>query len=74
MRQNVTQLEEKKEPINFSYSVLGNYFLELELGNYRAEEASCELDTQSDLLQFSQTDDIDYNIVNLVTNMGSNTN
>ena len=37
MKYNVTQLEGKNEPVN---SVLGNYFIELELGNYQAEEAS----------------------------------
>ena len=74
MKHNVIQLEGKNEPVNFSSSVLGNYFLDLEPGNYQAEEATCESDTQSDLLQFSRIDAIDYNIVNLVTNIGSNTN
>ena len=76
MKYNVTQLEGKNEPVNFSslVSVLGNYYLELELGNYKAEEASCESDTQSDLLQFSQDDNIDCNIVNLATDIGDNTN
>ena len=46
MKYNVTQFEEKNEPVE---SVLGNYFIELELGNYfielepgnyQAEEAS----------------------------------
>ena len=50
MKHNVTQLEGKNEPVN---SVLGNYFIELELGNYQAEEASGTLDTQPDLLRFS---------------------
>ena len=36
MKQNVTQLEEKNEPVNFSSLVLGNYFLEFEPGNYQA--------------------------------------
>ena len=49
MKHNVTQLEGKNELVN---SVLGNYFLELELGNYQAEEASGTSDTQPDLLQF----------------------
>ena len=39
MKHNVTQLEGNNEPIKFSSSVLGNYFLELEPGNYQAEEA-----------------------------------
>ena len=42
MKQNVTQLEEKNELINFSSSILGNYFLEIEPGNYQAEEVICE--------------------------------
>ena len=46
-----------------------NYLLELELGNYQVEEVSHELDTQYDLLQFSQTDEVDCNIVKLVTNL-----
>ena len=33
MKYNVPQLEEKNEPVN---SVLGNYFIELEPGNYQA--------------------------------------
>ena len=48
--------------------------MELELGNYHDEEASCESDTQSDLLQFSWDNNIDYNIVNLVTDIGDSTN
>ena len=47
MKYNVTQLEGKNEPVN---SVLGNYFIELEPGNYQAEEASGTPDTQLDLL------------------------
>ena len=74
MKHNATHLERKNEPVNFSFLVLGNYFLELKPGNYRAKEVNCELYTQSDLLQFSRTDDIDYNIVNLVNNIGSDTN
>ena len=74
MKQNITQLEENNEHINFSSSVLGNYFLEIELGNYQDEEVSYELDTQSNLLQFLWDDDIDCNIVNLFTNVGNDTN
>ena len=74
MKQNVTQLEEKNELINFSSSILGNYFLDIKPGNYQAEEVSCESYAQSDLLQFSRTDDIDCNIVNLATNVGNDTN
>ena len=51
MKFNVTRLEENNEPVNY---VLGNYFIELELGNYQAEEASSSLDTQPDLLRFSR--------------------
>ena len=42
MKYNVTQLEEKNVPVD---SVLGNYFIELEPGNYQAEEASNTSDT-----------------------------
>ena len=52
MKHNVTQLEGNNEPINLWFSVLGNYFLELDLGNYQAEEASYESDTKSELLHF----------------------
>ena len=42
MKYNVTQLEGKNEPVN---SVLGNYFIELEPGNYQDEEANSIPDT-----------------------------
>ena len=71
MKHNVTQLEGKNEPVN---SVLGNYFIELEPGNYQAEEASSIPDTQPDLLRFSRTDEIDYNIVYLVSYVVFNSN
>ena len=63
MKNNVTQLEGKNEPVN---SVLGNYFIELELGNYQAEEANGTLGTQPNLLRFSRADEIDCKIVELV--------
>ena len=69
MKHNVTQLEGNNETTNFSSSVLGNNFLETELGNYQAKESSCESDMQSKLLHLSRIDDIDYNIVNLVSNL-----
>ena len=56
MKYNVTQLNEKNLSVD---SVLGNYFLELEPGNYQAEEASNTSDTQPELLRFSQADEID---------------
>ena len=74
MKHNVTRVEEDNEPINFSSSVLGNYFLQLEPRNYQAKEVSGESDTQFDLLRFSHTYDIECNIVNLVTNVGNYTN
>ena len=69
MKYNVTQLEGKNEPVN---SVLGNYFIELELGNYQAEEASIIPDIQPDLLRLSRADEIDRNIVDLVSNVAHN--
>ena len=63
MKHNVTQLEEKNEPVN---SVLGNYLIELEPGNYQAEEANNISDTQPDLLRFSRADEIDCKIVDVV--------
>ena len=71
MKYNVTQLEGKNEPVN---SVLGNYFIELEPGNYQAEEASSIPDIQSDLLRFSRADEIDCNIVDLVSDVVHNSN
>ena len=68
MKHNVTQLEGKNEPVN---SVLGNYFIELEPGNYKAEESSCTLDTQPDLLHFSQADELDCKIVDLAVGVDS---
>ena len=50
-------------------SVLGNYFIELEPGNYQAEEASSTPDTQPDLLRFSRADEIDCKIVDLVSDV-----
>ena len=60
MKYNVAQLEEKNELVD---SVLGNYFIELEPGNYQAEEASNTSDAQPDLLRLSQADEIDCKIV-----------
>ena len=62
MKHNVTQLEGKNEQVN---SMLGNYFIELELGNYQAEESTSISNTQPDLLRFSQADEIDCKIVDL---------
>ena len=66
MKHNVTQLEGKNEPLN---SVLGNYFIELEPGNYQVEEAIGTPDTQPDLLRFSRADEFDYKIVDLVADV-----
>ena len=71
MKYNVTQLEGKNELVN---SVLENYFIELEPGNYQDEEASSIPDTQLDLLRFSWADEIDCNIVDLVSDVVCNLN
>ena len=68
MKYNVTQLDEKNIPVE---SVLGNYFLELEPGNYQAEEASDTSDTQPDLLRFSRAGEIDCKIVDLAVGVDS---
>ena len=60
MKHNVTQLEGKNEPVN---SVLGNYLIELELGNFTSEEANNISDTRPDILQLSRADEIDCKIV-----------
>ena len=69
MKHNVTQLEGKNEPVN---SVLGNYFIELEPGNYQAKEASSTSDKQPNLLRFSQADEIDCKIVDLAVEVDVN--
>ena len=69
MKHNVTQFEEKNEPVD---SVLGNYFIELEPGKYQVEEASNTSDAQPDLLWFSQADEIDCKIVDLVVEVDVN--
>ena len=71
MRHNVTQLEGKNEPVNYSHPVLGNYFIELEPGNYQAEEADNGSDTQPDLLRFLRDNQVDCNIVSLVLDVES---
>ena len=53
---------------------LGNYFIELETGNYQAEEANNIPDIQPDLLRFSWADEIDCNIVDLVSDVVCNPN
>ena len=67
MKHNVTQLEEKNEPVNY---VLGNYLIELEPRNYQAKEASSTPDTQLNLLQFSRDDEIDCKIVDVFFDNG----
>ena len=62
MKHNVTQLEEKNEPVNF---VLGNHLIELKPRDYQEEEASITSDTQLDLLRFSRADEIDCKIVDV---------
>ena len=69
MKHNVTQLEGKNESV---VSVLGNYFIKLEPGNYQAEEASNTSETQLDLLHFSQADEIDCKIVDLALDVDDN--
>ena len=69
MKHNVTQFEGKNEPVD---SVLGNYFIEIEPGNYQAEEAIDTSDAQPDLLRFSQADDIDCKIVDLAVEVDAN--
>ena len=66
MKYNVTQLEEKNEPVN---SVLGNHLIELEPTDYQEEEASSTSDTQPDLLRFSQANKIDCKIIDLVSDI-----
>ena len=49
--------------------MLGNYFIELEPGNYQVEEANGTPDTQPDLLRFSRADEFDCKIVDLVSDV-----
>ena len=71
MKHNVTLLEGKNEPLIFSHSILGNYFIELEPGNYQVKDVDNGPDTQHDLLQFSWANKIDCNIVSLVPDVES---
>ena len=66
MKHNVTQLEERNEPVNY---VLGNHLFELEPGDYQVEEASSTSNTQPDRLRFSRADEIDCKIVDLVSDV-----
>ena len=65
MRHNLTLLEGKNEPIIFSHSVLGNYFIELESRNYQSKDADNGSDKYPELLQLLWDDKIDCNIVSL---------
>ena len=56
MKHTITKLGEGNESAN---SVLGNYLMELELRYHALEKASNMTDTQPDLLQLSQADEID---------------
>ena len=71
MRHNVTQLEGKNEPVNFLHLVLGNYFIELEPGNYQAEESYNGSDTQPNLPKFPWANKVECNIVSLVSDVES---
>ena len=64
MKHTITKLEEGNESTN---SVLGNYLTELELRYHTSEEASSMTDTQPDLLQGSQADEIDCKLVDVVS-------
>ena len=50
---------------------MGNYFIEIEPGNYQAEEARDTSNAQTDLLRFSQADEIDCKIVDLAVGVDS---
>ena len=54
--------------------MLGNYFIELEPGNYQAKEANNIPHIHPDLLWFSRADEIDCNIVDLVSDVVRNSN
>ena len=61
-----------KKKMNQWILILGNYFIELEPGNYQAEEASYTSDAQHDLLRFSHADEIDCKIVDLAVEVDVN--
>ena len=60
--------KKKNETTN---SVLGNYLIELEPGNYQAKEASSISDTQPDLLWFLGADEIDCKITDVVFDLST---
>ena len=47
MKHIVTKLEGTIELIQFTHSILGNYFLEIEVVNYIVEESIYEIDEHS---------------------------
>ena len=62
MKHTITKLGEGNESSN---SVLGNYLTELELRYHASEKASNMTNTQPDLLQLSQADEIDCKLVDM---------
>ena len=61
MKHNITKLEEGNESANF---VLG-YLIELKIRYHASEKASNMTDTQPNLLQLSQVDEIDCKSVDM---------
>ena len=64
MKYTITKLEEGNESANF---FLGNFLTELELRYHASDEASSMTDTQPDLLQGSQDDEIDCKSIDIVS-------
>ena len=75
MKHIVTNLNDTNEPMMFSHSILGNFFLETFFGDLEAETSTCtDSNEQSKLLQITQTDKPHCTIVENCTNVDTNNN
>jgi hypothetical protein len=75
MKHTITKLEETKEPIQFMCSILGNLFLETEVGNYTAMELPSEIGKQFKLLLCTRANENDNcSISNVEISISTNLN
>jgi hypothetical protein len=50
MKHMIMELDDNNEPINFSHSIFGNYFLETDHGCYEAQTSKIQSNLQFELL------------------------
>jgi len=65
MKHMVIELEGKNEPISFTHTSLGNYFLEVNHGCYATQPSSIQTNEHSKLLHYTRTETNDCTIVEL---------